>query len=150
MVRIARYNCHALLQTYSVKFVLEVLGAAGAIWGASEAIGLRNDENRWFFHWLACVVGFTFLMRWVVQLHRACRLISRGERRDMLSQMADGVDGDDDLALYQERDEEAGSDEILTRSGKKKRRGLDTAIAVATEMDPSYGTSAKNDSTGSR
>ena len=64
----------------------------------------------------------------------------------MLSQTADDVDGDDDLALYDEGDAEAGSDEMLTQSGKKKRRqtnrnGLDTAVAVATVIDSSYGTS---------
>ena len=64
----------------------------------------------------------------------------------MLPQTADDVDGDDELALYEEGDAEAGSNEMLTRSGKKKRRqmnrnGLDTAVAVATEIDSPYGTS---------
>eukprot|EP00563_Minutocellus_polymorphus_P015506 CAMPEP_0181055672 /NCGR_PEP_ID=MMETSP1070-20121207/19322_1 /TAXON_ID=265543 /ORGANISM="Minutocellus polymorphus, Strain NH13" /LENGTH=182 /DNA_ID=CAMNT_0023134995 /DNA_START=68 /DNA_END=617 /DNA_ORIENTATION=+ len=141
-----RYNCTALLQTFAAKFVLEVLGAAGAIWGSSEALGLRNDSNVWFVHWLACVVGLVFLVRWLIQLHRAYRLLSRGDRRDMVSQMTDDVDddvdGDDELALYQEGDVETGSDDMLTRSGKKKRtetnrNGLDTAVAVATEIDSS-------------
>mmetsp|Transcript_4562 Transcript_4562/g.12897 ORF Transcript_4562/g.12897 Transcript_4562/m.12897 type:complete len:163 (-) Transcript_4562:1107-1595(-) len=145
-----RYNCTALLQTFAAKFVLEVLGAAGAIWGSSEALGLRNDSNVWFVHWLACVVGLVFLVRWLIQLHRAYRLLSRGDRRDMVSQMTDDVDddvdGDDELALYQEGDVETGSDDMLTRSGKKKRtetnrNGLDTAVAVATEIDSSYGIS---------
>lgn len=105
MVGITRYNCQTLLQTarqFSVKFVLEVLGAGGAIWGSSEAIGLRNDANRWFFQWLACLVGFVFLVRWMVQLHRACRMLARGDRRIVLSQMIDDVEVDDDLELYQE------------------------------------------------
>ena len=68
----------------------------------------------------------------------------------MVSQMTDDVDddvdGDDELALYQEGDVETGSDDMLTRSGKKKRtetnrNGLDTAVAVATEIDSSYGIS---------
>ena len=147
MARItSRYDCTAILQTFAVKFVLEVLGAAGAIWGSSEAIGLRTETNRPVFHLLACVVGVVFLARWLIQLRRAYRLLSRGDRIDMLSQTADDVDGDDDLALYDEGDAEAGSDEMLTQSGKKKRRqtnrnGLDTAVAVATVIDSSYGTS---------
>jgi len=146
MARItSRYDCTALLQTFAVKFVLEVLGAAGAIWGSSEAIGLRTTQNRWLFHWLAGVVGVLFLVRWLIQLLRAYRLLSRGDRIDMLPQTADDVDGDDELALYEEGDAEAGSMEMLTRSGKKKRRqmnrnGLDTAVAVATEIDSPYGT----------
>ena len=147
MARItSRYDCTALLQTFAVKFVLEVLGAAGAIWGSSEAIGLRTNGSRWVFHWLACVVGVVFLARWLIQLQRAYRLLSRGDRREMLAQTGDDVDGDDELALYEEGDAEAGSGEMLTRSGKKKRRqmnrnGLDTAVAVATEIDSPYGTS---------
>ena len=147
MARItSRYDCTAILQTFAVKFVLEVLGAAGAIWGSSEAIGLRTETNRPVFHFLACAVGVVFLARWLIQLQRAYRLLSRGDRIDMLSQTADDVDGDDDLALYDEGDAEAGSDEMLTQSGKKKRRqtnrnGLDTAVAVATVIDSSYGTS---------
>lgn len=152
MVGIARYNCQTLLQTarhFSVKFVLEVLGAGGAIWGSSEAIGLRNDENRWFFRWLACLLGFVFLVRWVVQLHRACRMLSRGDRRIVLSQMIDDVEVDDDLELYQEEDEQIGnSKEMLSPRGKKNQRGFDTTIdrELDTTLDDSYGTSV-NDST---
>ena len=151
MVGITRYNCQTLLQTarhFSVKFVLEVLGAGGAIWGSSEAIGLRNDANRWFFRWLACLVGFVFLVRWVVQLHRACKMLSRGDRRLVLSQMIDDVEVDDDLELYQEGDEQIGnSKEMLSPKGKKNQRGFDTEIEreLDTTLD-SYGTSV-NDST---
>lgn len=60
----------------------------------------------------------------------------------MLSQTADEVDGDDELALYEEGDAEAGSDEMLTRSKRRQmnRNGFDTAVAVATEIDSPYGT----------
>ena len=148
MVGVTRYNCQTILQTFSVKFVLEVLGAGGAIWGSSEAIGLRNDANRWFFRWLACVVGFVFLIRWIVQLHRACRLLSRGDGRVVLSQMIDDVEVDDDLELYQEGDEDIGnSKEMLSPRRKKSQRGFDTEIEreLDTTLD-SYGTSV-NDST---
>ena len=119
-----------------------MLGAGGAIWGSSEAIGLRNDANRWFFHWLACLAGFVFLVRWVVQLHRACRLLARGDRRLVLS--IDDGEVDDDLELYQEGGEATGtSKEMLTPRGKKTQRGLD--IEIERESD-TYGTSV-NDST---
>ena len=59
MARItSRYDCTALLQTFAVKFVLEVLGAAGAIWGSSEAIGLRTETNRPVFHLLRAWWGW--------------------------------------------------------------------------------------------
>ena len=138
MARItSRYDCTALLQTFAVKFVLEVLGAAGAIWGSSEAIGLRTETNRPVFHLLACVVGVVFLARWLIQLQRAYRLLSRGDRIDMLSQTADDP-GDDDLALYEEGDAEAGRGRTRRQMN---RNGLDTAVAVATEIDSPYGTS---------
>ena len=147
------YNCQTLLQTarqFSVKFVLQVLGAGGAIWGSSEAIGLRNDANRWFFQWLACLVGFVFLVRWVVQLHRACRMLARGDRRIVLSQMIDDVEVDDDLELYREGDEQIrNSKEMLTPRGKKAQGGFDTEIEreLDTTLD-SYGTGTSvNDST---
>ena len=34
-----------LLQIFAVRFVLEVLGSGGAIWGFSEASGLRDSTN---------------------------------------------------------------------------------------------------------
>ena len=38
-----------LLQIFSAKLVLEVCGGGGAIWGFSEAIGLRTTSNVWFW-----------------------------------------------------------------------------------------------------
>ena len=87
-----------------------------------------------------------FLVRWVVQLHRACRMLSRGDRRLVLSQMIDDVEVADDLELYQEGDEQIGnSKEMLSPRGKKTQGGFDTERELDTTLD-SYGTSV-NDST---
>jgi hypothetical protein len=56
------------VEIFLPRFVLEVLGAAGAIWGASEAIGLRNSQNVWFWRTVALTFGFIFLLRWVKQI----------------------------------------------------------------------------------
>ena len=86
-------------------------------------------------------MGFVFLVRWVVQLHRACRMLARGDRRLVLSQMIDDVEVDDDLELYREGDEQIGnSKEMLTPRGKKKQRGFDTEIEREsdTTLDDSF------------
>lgn len=57
-----------LLEMFAPKLVLEVLGAAGAIWGSSDALGLRNASNDWFWRPCAIVVGLAFLTRWVRQV----------------------------------------------------------------------------------
>jgi hypothetical protein len=51
------------------KFVLEVLGGAGAIWGFSEASGLRNASNVWFWRPAALLVGTIFLARWLQRMY---------------------------------------------------------------------------------
>jgi len=40
-----------------VTFTLEVLGAAGAIWGVSETVGLRSEENAVYWRVAAIVTG---------------------------------------------------------------------------------------------
>jgi hypothetical protein len=54
-----------LLQLYLPKLILEVFGGAGAIWGFSEAIGLRHPDNIWFWRPIALFVGGMFWCRWV-------------------------------------------------------------------------------------
>lgn len=58
-----------LLQEFGAKLVLEVFGGAGAIWGFSEAAGLRSSETIWFWRPLALTVGVIFSLRWMNQLH---------------------------------------------------------------------------------
>uniref|UniRef100_A0A7S2XLU2 Uncharacterized protein n=1 Tax=Attheya septentrionalis TaxID=420275 RepID=A0A7S2XLU2_9STRA len=57
-----------LVQIFSARLVLEVFGGAGAIWGCSEAVGLRNATNVSFWRPLALTVGMIFFYRWVMQV----------------------------------------------------------------------------------
>lgn len=57
-----------LLQIFSAKLVLEVFGGAGAIWGFSEAVGLRKPDTLWFWRPCALVFGAIFFIRWMMQI----------------------------------------------------------------------------------
>lgn len=57
-----------LLRIFSAKLVLEVFGGAGAIWGFSEAVGLRTHFTVWFWRPTALVVGAIFFARWILQI----------------------------------------------------------------------------------
>ena len=57
-----------LLQIFSAKLVLEVFGASGAIWGFSEAIGLRVESTTWFWRPCALSFGGIFFARWCSQI----------------------------------------------------------------------------------
>jgi hypothetical protein len=66
-----------LFQDFGAKLILEVFGGAGAIWGFSEAIGLRVPSTVWFWRPCALTFGAIFLVRWV------------GEVRDRVVAMMD-------------------------------------------------------------
>jgi len=57
-----------VVRIFLPKFVLEVMGGTGAIWGFSEAIGWRNIETIWFWRPVALAVGFLFFVRWTFQI----------------------------------------------------------------------------------
>jgi len=57
-----------LCEVYSAKLVLEVFGGAGAIWGFSEATGLRTPLTQWFWRPAAIVFGAIFFARWMMQI----------------------------------------------------------------------------------
>ncbi len=57
-----------LVQVFSAKFVLEVLGAAGAIWGWSEVITLHKPETIWLWRPVSLTIGAIFFFRWVLQI----------------------------------------------------------------------------------
>ena len=59
--------------TFLAKFVLEVLGAGGAIWGFSEACGLRHAGNVWFWRPAALSVASIFFLRWLEEIWHAPR-----------------------------------------------------------------------------
>jgi hypothetical protein len=48
--------------------VLEVFGSGGAIWGFSEAMGLRTSETDGFWRPVALSVGCIFFVRFVRQI----------------------------------------------------------------------------------
>lgn len=54
---------------YIPRLILEVFGAGGAIWGFSEAIGLRTPKTVWFWRPAALIVGLIFFIRWVIQIY---------------------------------------------------------------------------------
>lgn len=57
-----------MLQVFSASMVLEVWGGGGAIWGFSEASGLRVPTTQEDWRLRAQVVGFIFFVRWCLQL----------------------------------------------------------------------------------
>lgn len=57
-----------LFQIFGAKLVLEVFGGAGAIWGFSEAIGLRSSSTIWFWRPCALLFGAVFFWRWIFQM----------------------------------------------------------------------------------
>lgn len=57
-----------LFQIFVAKMVLEIFGGAGAIWGFSEAVGLRTPETVGFWRPTALTIGFLFFIRWMMQI----------------------------------------------------------------------------------
>jgi hypothetical protein len=78
----------ALIQTFAAKLVLEVFGGGGAIWGFSDACGLRHASNHWFWRPLAFTVACLFGVRWCFQLmdsmQVSCSSCGDVEMMDML------------------------------------------------------------------
>ena len=67
--RLHRLPC---FQIHASKFVLNVLGGAGAIWGCAEAMTLRNPGNAMEWRMAAMLVGTLFLIRWTIQALAYC------------------------------------------------------------------------------
>ena len=57
-----------LVQVYLAKFVLEVLGGGGAIWGPAETFSFRTNDTTEFWQSIARLVSVLFAIRWVLQL----------------------------------------------------------------------------------
>lgn len=72
---------HVLLRAFSVRLVLEVFGGAGAVWGFSEACGLRRDNRDPFWRAAALSVGAVFFARWLFQLADATCFRRRKRRK---------------------------------------------------------------------
>ena len=58
------------------RLVLEVFGATGAIWGFSEALGLRSSSTNWFWRPASLIVGALFFTRWTHQVLHSSRVQS--------------------------------------------------------------------------
>ena len=63
-------------QTFASKFILNVLGGAGAIWGCAEAMTLRKPHNSVEWRLAAMIVGVLFFIRWTCQLLTYCLCLS--------------------------------------------------------------------------
>jgi hypothetical protein len=75
-------------QIFSAKLVLEVLGAAGAIWGPAEALTLRTPDNAEEWRIAAIVVLFLFGFRWVLQIFTYCLCFyAYMEKRPLFTQL---------------------------------------------------------------
>ena len=55
------------------KFVLEVLGAIGAIWGVSEVFYLRNEKTKNLWSYICMGIGVLFLIRYIVIIVILCK-----------------------------------------------------------------------------
>lgn len=65
------------LQVFGAKFLLQVCGAAGAVWGASETAGFRHALNRHPWQIAAWVTTVLFGIRWLIELVSYCLLCRR-------------------------------------------------------------------------
>jgi hypothetical protein len=64
----------SLCDEFLAKLLLEVFGAAGAVWGSSEVLAIRTPENSaTVFRPLAASIGILFFVRWCMQLYMACQ-----------------------------------------------------------------------------
>lgn len=59
-----------LVSIFVRKFILEVCGAAGAVWGFSECVGLRTNETAWFWRYLSLLVFGIFFVQWLRRLQQ--------------------------------------------------------------------------------
>ena len=66
----------SFIQLHATKFVLQVLGGAGAIWGSSEVLTFRNSVTA--PEWRVASIGFgcIFLIRWFFQISSYCLCLS--------------------------------------------------------------------------
>ena len=80
-----------LSQIFSAKLVLEVFGGAGAIWGFSEIITLRNAETIGTWRICALISGTIFLIRWIMQITDYVREIKEENNKSQIFELKDGL-----------------------------------------------------------
>lgn len=64
------YKYFKFLLVLVVKFVLEVFGAGGAVWGFCEVLTLRNPETNELFRKICVVVALVFFVRYLIVMNR--------------------------------------------------------------------------------
>ncbi|CAJ1942176.1 unnamed protein product [Cylindrotheca closterium] len=79
--QLQKSKTEVFLHTFCPKFVLEVMGGSGAVWGFSEAIGLRTALSLWFWKPVSLFAGALFFIRWLQQLQEFSRLHDRRAKR---------------------------------------------------------------------
>jgi hypothetical protein len=57
-----------LIRVFLPKLILEVLGAAGAMWGFFEVVGARRPSTVWFWRKFALIIGGLYFIRWTLQM----------------------------------------------------------------------------------
>ena len=62
-----KLNILKFVYTCLVKIVLEVFGAAGAVWGFFEVTNLRNESTNEVFRYVCGVVAVLFFLRFCVE-----------------------------------------------------------------------------------
>ena len=63
-------------QIHASKFILQVLGGAGAVWGSAEVLTFRNAATTAEWRITSIIVGFIFLIRWMFQMSVYCLCVS--------------------------------------------------------------------------
>lgn len=113
------------LEIFFARLVLEVLGAAGAIWGFSEAVGFRTSLTVWFWRPASLFTGAVFFFRWLLQI----RDFMKDHRHEMSSNnmykeinMVEARNGNHETA---NDEQDADDSELLLKFpyGKARRRG---------------------------
>lgn len=75
-----RTHWTSFVQVFGATFILQVLGAAGAVWGASEAMGWRRPENQLAWQRAAQVTGAVSFLRWCCTVARYCLFCQKGSQ----------------------------------------------------------------------
>ena len=116
-----------LLHRYISRLILEVFGGAGAIWGFSEAVGLRTDATVWFWRPTALTIGFLFFLRLAYQLFKE-------------------LGGGELLAMsYSRITFTTNHHKLMTPEDRKPlKRSLNTSDSSTTASSSFYGSTAKN------
>jgi len=118
---------------FIVTFILEVLGAAGAVWGASEIATLRNPETNDRWRIIASVVGIIFLFRWIVHL----RAFIQSENTSPITVKNDDEVKDLDAEIGDLVLNESTSTEVSADTNNEEYPILNEAISVSDQTLPS-------------